>query len=247
MSLRVRSLCWRAGALAVVSWFSACAAAPVPHPAYRPSFTPAEEAAAIEAAKRHPIAQPSLRSRYPEQAPPPLAAPGGSSSPPPPPAYSGPPSGSYPGYPDARAASAPGPSDYEMDSPGYAAPGYGASPGYWAWSGSGYHWIVGDVLLSGPGYNYYGRPWGWAGRGPGLGIESYRGYRYPPRDYSTERWPGRYDTRRFAAPTRGYAVPSAGYRPEGRSAPAAPSHNGSAAIRVAPGGGHSSRAIIRRR
>jgi hypothetical protein len=59
--------------LALLSGLVACAETPAPRVA-APLWTPEQEARALAAAKRHPIAQPRPRTLYPEQAPPPLRA-----------------------------------------------------------------------------------------------------------------------------------------------------------------------------
>jgi hypothetical protein len=83
----IRGWILRAGMSACVIAGSACARAPQAVVRYPPQqLTPDQEAVAIEAAKRNPIAQPRVRPAYPEQSPPPLAR-LPEQAPPPPPSY----------------------------------------------------------------------------------------------------------------------------------------------------------------
>jgi hypothetical protein len=233
----VRGAGW-ARTLPLFTALGACAATHEPAPAYPASMSEAEEAQAIAAARRHPIAQPQARSLYPDQAPPPVPVRAASSAAPPgtQPQFVGggsPSSGlevAAPGLArnaQAAVAPAPPPSDY-ADAPQYAAPGqdYVWAPGYWWWSGSGYVWVAGDWLRSRPGYVYVGPRWarsgygwefsvgGWA-RG-GTGIVIYPEYRHPYQSYQSYYAPSYYDSRRLAEPGNsryrgGYGPANSGY------------------------------------
>jgi hypothetical protein len=175
---------------------------------YRPSMSPAQEAAAIAAAKRHPIAQPEPRSLYPEEAPPPLpadeqAAPWATASRPPPPN-----DGELPNESGTPLVAPSAPPSHYADAPSTTAPAddYVWAPGYWSWSGTNYYWVAGDWLAPRPGYFYLGthwydrgygwemRPGGWARRGSG--IVSYPVYRAPSHGYQPHPWPNYYRSNR---------------------------------------------------
>jgi hypothetical protein len=207
------------GAVAVIAASCmqiACAVAPPP-PVARPGLSPEEEAQAIEAARRHPIAQPRRRTLYPEQSPPPLATPLEPTQPPP--LLSAPydgdePYGQAPGaqLDEGVVTNSPPPAAY-ADSPDYAAPSpdYVWAPGYWGWSGTDYLWVRGEWLAPRPGYSYIGPRWTRQGNGwqfgaggwarAGAGYVEFPVYRHPRADagYQPYRWPGDRD------------VPRAGY------------------------------------
>jgi hypothetical protein len=198
--------------IACSSLLAACATAQPPRVEYRPRMSPAEEAAAIEAAKQSPIAHPEARSQYPEKSPPPLyveterpgsAAPPDAMSaneiPPPPPTENAEDASSGgDAADDSSIAPAAPPNDY-VDSPSYAAPSadYVWAPGYWSWSGARYVWIGGDWLAPRPGYVYVAPSWrhselgwqssvgGWAR--PGGGV-AYPVYRHPYHSYQPYYW-----------------------------------------------------------
>jgi hypothetical protein len=232
MSLNHFRAAWLAWTLPAWTALSACAAQPR-QPVARPGMSAAEEAAAIDAARHHPIARPEPRTLYPEQAPPPLAEHGAPTMAPP-----GAPAqfASAPSQADQSQIVAPTapPNDY-VDAPAYAAPGpdYVWTPGYWAWSGTGYVWVTGDWLRSRPGYVYLGPRWsrtgygwefsvgGWA-RG-GTSLVTYPVYRYPYAPYQQYYAPGYYSARRLGSSgysgSRAYVAPPARYHDSPRSAP----------------------------
>jgi hypothetical protein len=197
---------WRSWAASVL--LAGCASTPIPPPTYRRSMSPAQEAAAVAAAKRHPIARPEPRSLYPEEAPPPLDVEQQTTMSAPP--VEGP---SDESAAPVIAPSAP-PSDY-VDAPASPAPTDDSvwAPGYWSWSGTNYYWVAGDWLAPRPGFFYLGarwydrgygwqlRPGGWAQRGSG--IVSYPVYRSPSHVYQPQPWPDYYRSNR--EPARGPA------------------------------------------
>jgi len=136
----------------------ACAEQPAPAIRYggdAESYALAE-ARAIEAAKRHPNAQPRVRPEYPEHAPPPLRA--GQSLP-------------APLHVSRRSAPAAAPSPVVVERTVYEDPSYRYRP----WFGAGFN----------DGYGYglgYGRPWsfgvGWDPYGYGYGSYYYPRARY---------------------------------------------------------------------
>lgn len=124
--------------------WAACASSPRPVPVSAYTMTPLEEAAAIERAKRSPIAQPRQRPRYPEKAPPPLAA---GETPRPSPFLAR--------FAEASQAARTQPDAEDLDfGASYAPPGY---PGYF--DAPDYGWGVGVNVW--PGYYGFGwrQPW----------------------------------------------------------------------------------------
>lgn len=138
-----RSVARVALVMSTAAW-PACASSPHLAPVSAYTMSPAEEAAAIERAKRSPIAQPRQRPLYPEKAPPPPAA-----------GETPPPSAFIARFAEASQAARtePDSEDYDFGA-SYAPPGY---PGYV--DAPGYGWGVGVGLW--PGYYGYGwgRPW----------------------------------------------------------------------------------------
>ena len=144
------------------------------------------EAAKIDAAKHHPVAQPEARPLYPteqpparEQREPPAEAPAPHAPRAPTPALA-PRSVEAPVYPGqtypaqvaphaalatelgvdeevvAPQAPPPPPEENVLAAP---APGYVWAPGYWYWYGGNYVWIGGSWLPPRPGYVYVGAHW----------------------------------------------------------------------------------------
>ncbi|HEY2734884.1 MAG TPA: hypothetical protein VGI70_12905 [Polyangiales bacterium] len=199
-------------------------------------MSPSEEQLAIEAAKRHPIAQPRERPLYPESSPPPLPERGMPTEAPPPlnPNEAGPyaqnepPSAPPPDSPNAdqnagptsaeAIAPSPPPPD-NQDAPDSPAPGadYVWAPGYWSWAGAQYVWAPGEWIERRPGYVYVRPRWvqtgyGWQFAVGGWGPAGGTTVVYPV--YGRSYYGPRYDDRR--GPEREYR-----YRGEVREAPRA--------------------------
>ena len=142
-----------------------------------------DEAAALEAARRHPVARPEPRSAYPEQAPPPRPARGLPEKAPPPREERGLPEKAplpRPEEPSSQAAprsgEAPagelGPTETRVIAPeqpplqSFAEsrppapyPDYVWAPGYWYWSGGRYLWIGGGWVAPRPGHVWVSARW----------------------------------------------------------------------------------------
>ena len=176
-------------------------------------MTPAEEQRAIDAARRHPVAQPEPRTLYPDQSPPERPARGLPEQTPPPrtdaPAPQGqqqyaplpPPVEPYGGSAATTVDSqvityeAP-PAPRQEAIPAAPAPNYVWAPGYWYWFDNSYVWINGSWLSPRPGYVYVGARWnygrtGWvfAPGGWALGIGGAVVYPVYRHRYLYEGWP----------------------------------------------------------
>ena len=165
-----------AAALAAAVLLTACAhSAGAAPPASKPAGKVDSEAAALEAARHHPIAKPEPRPAYPDQAPPARPPRGLPEKAPPPREERGLPE-KAPLPLDSSSNEAPageiGPAETRLIAPeqpplqAYAEPrprspypDYVWAPGYWYWSGGRYVWITGGWIAPRPGHVYVSARW----------------------------------------------------------------------------------------
>ena len=200
-----------------------------------------EEQAAIEAAKRNPIATPEPRPLLPAKQPPPRPERGLPEQAPPPRAPSTPTQSPQPAVPysDAAPSAAKATPEYRVvapeqpPAPPFEQPPpppmreYIWAPGYWYWYHDHYVWIGGVWMPPQRGYVYLGAHWvhaqdgfvfmpgGWAiAGGTVVTYPVYRHrylYEYPDWRHRSRAWP---------AERRGYrSTPRGTFRPRGGSTP----------------------------